>query len=175
MAYTGTAVPLSKLSQSLTWPRPPSPLSMPSHQHHGLLTPLSCLRGARHSAGTWPQEESLCTGGQVLRRGEPWRVAHASSMTPIHTRQPRGQVTLPAQGAHQPGLRSLTLFYTDSDVREVLMNVLEEPELGRCQKCPGHNFPYSSPCSGETHPWEHPLHEASQPLRLFSLPASSRA
>ena len=102
-------------------------------------------------------------------------MAHASSMTLIHTRQPGGRVTLPAQGAHQPGLRSLTLFYTDSDVREVLMNVLEEPELGRCQKCPGHNFPYLSPCSGETHPWEHPLHEASQPLRLFSLPASSRA
>lgn len=41
---------------------------------------------------------------------------------------------LPAQGAYQPGPGSKTLFYTETELQEVLMNVLEEPELGRCLK-----------------------------------------
>lgn len=38
---------------------------------------------------------------------------------------------LPGQGAHQPGLGSKALFYTETELQEVLMNVLEESELGR--------------------------------------------
>lgn len=37
---------------------------------------------------------------------------------------------LPGQGAHQPGLGSKALFYTETELQEVLMDVLEEPELG---------------------------------------------
>lgn len=39
---------------------------------------------------------------------------------------------LPVQGAYQPGPGSKTLFYTETELQEVLTDVLEGPELGRC-------------------------------------------
>lgn len=47
-----------------------------------------------------------------------------------------------------------------------LMNVLGRPELGRCLKCPGPNFPFFSPCPEETC---HSPVPSTQPPRSWTL------
>lgn len=74
----GTIAPLSKLSQSFTWPRPLSPLSVPSSQHHTWSCGPSIMAFPLHSPRYLTPRLIPARGPGKFLQGEWWREGHAS-------------------------------------------------------------------------------------------------